>query len=320
MKALVPLIVLAASPLCAHVMSMSSGDIIVTGARAHYELRMPIYEIAHIKSPETSLFEHVAFSTSGQPARLLEKSCREDAAQGNYVCSGEYEFPIPVDRLDVECDFHTITVPNHVHLLRAVKDDKSDQAIFDFSSSKAQVRFNPPTPLETALTETGAGFVRAVGGLVQILFLATLALAARSRRELAALAGMFLFGQIAAALIVPRTMWDPAPRFVEAATALTIAYMAVEILALPEAGRRWLIAAALGAFHGLYFALFLRTTGYRPLYVLSGAAISELVLIAFFAFCFSRIARGTAAFRPVQVSAGLLLGLGIFWFFLRMKS
>ena len=70
--------------------------------------------------------------------------------------------------------------------------------------------------------------MRALGGLVQILFLATLALAARSRRELAALVGMFLLGQIAAAIVAPRTNWDPAPRFV-------------------EAGKRWLIAGTLGA-------------------------------------------------------------------------
>jgi len=38
------------------------------------------------------------------------------------------------------------------------------------------------------------------------------ALAARSRRELAALTGMFLIGQIAAAVIAPRTSWEPAPR------------------------------------------------------------------------------------------------------------
>jgi hypothetical protein len=313
-------LLLGVSPLCAHVMSMSSGDITVNGARAHYELRMPVYEIADVKSPESSLFDHVHFSTSGQQGRLVEKSCRAEPGQGNYVCSAEYEFPVAVDRLDVECDFHAITVPNHVHLLRAVKDGKSDQAIFDFSSSKAQIRFDPPTALETALTQTGAGFVRAVGGMVQILFLATLALAARSRRELAALAGMFLLGQVAAAVIVPRTTWDPAPRFVEAATALTIAYMAVEILALPQAGKRWLIAAALGVFHGLYFALFLRTTGYSPVSVLAGATVSELLLIGLFGFCFSRVARGAAAFKPVQVSAGVLLGIGMFWFFLRMRG
>jgi hypothetical protein len=58
---------------------------------------------------------------------------------------------------------------------------------------------------------------------------------------------MFLLGQIAAAIVAPRTNWDPAPRFVEAGTALTVAYIAVEILALPQAGKRWLIAGALGA-------------------------------------------------------------------------
>ena len=36
---------LAACPAWGHVMSMSSGDLTVTGARAHYELRMPLYEI-----------------------------------------------------------------------------------------------------------------------------------------------------------------------------------------------------------------------------------------------------------------------------------
>jgi hypothetical protein len=54
--------------------------------------------------------------------------------------------------------------------------------------------------------------------------------------------------------------------------------------------------------------------------VLSGAAAGELLLIGLFAFCFSRIARGAAIFKPVQVSAGVLLGIGMFWFFLRMRS
>jgi hypothetical protein len=319
MRPLIAMTLLAPS-LGAHVMSMSSGDVTVDGSHAHYELRMPTYEVAHINNPDVAILESIRFSTAGQNARLTSKSCHEDVSQGNYVCAADYEFPIPVDRLDVECAFHKITVPNHVHLLRAQKEGKSDQAIFDFTSSKAQIRFDPPSPMEIAVTQTAAGVMRAVGGLSQILFLATLALAARSRRELAALAGMFLLGQNASALIAQRTAWEPAPRFVEAATALTIAYMAVEILALPNAGKRWLIAGVLGAFHGLYFALFLRTAEYRPAYVLSGAAFSELILIALFAYCFSRIGRIAAAFRPAQVSAGLLFGIGMFWFFLRMRG
>ena len=60
---------LAAVPVSAHVMSMSSGDLIVEGVRGHYELRMPQYEVAHIKDPNRSIFENIHFSSGGRAAR-----------------------------------------------------------------------------------------------------------------------------------------------------------------------------------------------------------------------------------------------------------
>ncbi|MEO7650673.1 MAG: HupE/UreJ family protein, partial [Bryobacteraceae bacterium] len=309
-----------AAPLWAHVMSMSTGDINVQGNRAEFELRMPLYELAHVKSPDTKLFEHIHFSTAGQQARLVRKACREDPAQASYVCSASYEFPVAVDRLAAECTFHSITVPNHVFLLRALRDGKSDQAIFDFSFTKAEIRFDPPSALETAVTQTFAGMMRAGTGMVQILFLAALVLAARSRAELAAVTVAFLAGQIGCALIAPLTRWEPAPRFVEAATALTIAYLAVEILALPQAGKRWLIAAVLGVFHGLYFDLFLRSSDYHAGYVLAGAAFVEVAIIGLFALLFARLGCLLEALRPLRVSAAMLLCVGMFWFFLRLRS
>jgi hypothetical protein len=155
--------------------------------------------------------------------------------------------------------------------------------------------------------------MRALGGPVQILFLAALALAARSRRELAALALMFVAGQVAAVVLVPRLAWQPAPRFVEAAAALTVAYLAVEVLLLPKAGARWAVAGALGIFHGLYFHLFLQTAEYRPGWVLAGAAAVELSIAALLSFAFSRLSH-----RPVQLSASALLLFGMAWFILRL--
>ncbi|HEV3198781.1 MAG TPA: HupE/UreJ family protein [Bryobacteraceae bacterium] len=310
---------LMAWPAWAHVVSMSSGDLTIEGTRAHYDLRMPQYEIAHVASPERVLLEHVRFSSGGRDAKLLAKNCGPDG-RDTYICTADYEFSAPVERLDVECTFAAITVPNHVHLLRVEMDGKHDQGIFDISFPRATLRFRPPTPIETAITESGAGFMRALGGAVQILFLAALALAARSGKELLALVGMFLAGQIASVLIVPQTAWLPAPRFVEAAAALTIAYLAVEILLLPEAGSRWLVAGVLGAFHGLYFHLFLLTSGYHPGFVLAGAAFAEIVAIAILALVFSRIGRVARALRPVQVSAAALLVFGIAWFFLRLRG
>lgn len=311
---------LVAAPALAHVMSMSTGDLRIVDRRAHYELRMPLYEMSHVAGSDQTLLDHIRFSAGGGEARLVSKKCSADQGLGIYFCAVEYEFPAPVDKLDVECTFHAVTVPNHVHLLRAVMGERRDQAIFDFSFPRATLRFKPPTRAEIAITEFGAGAMRAVGGLVQILFLASLVVAARSRRELGAIAGMFLAGQVASALLVPRTGWQPAPRFVEAAAALALAYLAVEILLLPAAGGRWLIAGLLGGFHGLYFHLFLQSTGYPPGFVLLGAAVAEVVLIIAFALIFSRIGRVAAALRPVQVSASAMFAIGMIWFVLRLRS
>jgi hypothetical protein len=312
--------VLLAWPLRAHVMSMSSGDLAILGARAHYELRMPLYEVAHVPNPERTLLEHIRFAG----ARMARSECGADAARDAYICVADYVFVAPVDRLDVECTFTAITVPNHVHLLRASlgekPGEKRDEAIFDLGFTRATLRFRPPTAAEIAITQAGAGLLRALGGTVQVLFLAALVLAARSRRELLAIAAAFLAGQAASVLTMAHVAWQPAPRFVEAATALAVAYLAVEILLLPLAGGRWLVAGVLGALHGLYFHLFVQTTGYSPALVLLGASLAEAAAVAVLALALSRVGRMAKAFRPVQVAASALLVFGMVWFLLRLRS
>src|SRR2546427_11472584 len=103
----------------ADVMSMSTGDFKIDDRRAHYELRMPLYEMSHVAGSEQALFDHIRFSSDGD-AKLLSKTCQPHESQGIYFCTAEYEFPQPVDKLDVECTFHVVTVPNHGHLLRSV--------------------------------------------------------------------------------------------------------------------------------------------------------------------------------------------------------
>lgn len=307
---------LLAAAAHAHVVSMSSGEIVIRGTRAHYELRMPLYEVAHVQSPERTLLDHIRFAGASR----IDSACTPDPARDTYVCTADYTFAAPIDRLDVECTFAAVTVPSHVHMLRAELDGKPDQAVFDSAFPRATLLFRPPTAIEIAVTQSAAGFVRALGGAVQVLFLAALALAARRRRELAALAAMFIAGQAAVLSIAPHISWQPAPRFVEAAMALALAYLAVEILLLPEAGARWAVAAALGIFQGLYFDLFLQSTGYRSALVLAGAIAAEASGIAILALLFAQLNRVAKALRPVQVSAAGLLVFGMTWFFLRLRG
>jgi len=293
-----------------HAVSMSSGDLTIEGAAAHFTLRMPLYEISHTAHPEQALLGHIRFAG----AHLTSSACRTEAAQDNFVCEADYRFDTPPQRLDVECTLPAVTVPNHVHLLRATLNGHPDQAIFDFSFPRATLLFRPPTAAEVAASESGAGFLRALGGPAQILFLAALAIAARRRRELAALLGMFLLGQVAAVLVTPHTTWQPVPRFVEAAAALTVAYLAAETVLLPEAGSRWIVAGLLGAFHGLYFDLFLQTARYHAAYVLAGAAVAEVAAVAIMALIFARAGKLSRAVPPA------LLVFGLLWFVLRLRS
>ncbi len=187
-------------------------------------------------------------------------------------------------------------------------------------SLQAALRFRPPTVLEIAVQQGFEGMLRAVAGAVQLLFLAALVLAARGRRELLLLAGMFLAGEIAAALIAGHFGWQPPVRFIEAAMALSIAYLAVEILFLPKAGGRWMIAGILGGFHGLSLYLVLAGSGFHPAYVLGGAALSELVVIGTLGSAVWMLQRRLAITGLVKGSAVILLVFGMSWFFLRMRS
>lgn len=305
-------------PLAAHMVSMSTGELRVDGSRAHYELRMPTYEVAHVREPEHTLLEHIRFKSGGVWARPSAQACSEQ--QGTYICTADYQFPAPVEELEVECTYPSITVPNHVHLLRAYRGDKSDQAVFDLSFTSAEIRFRPPTAWETGFKEGTAGFMRAAGGLAPLLFLASLVLAARGWRELVTLTAAFLVAESLACAIAPRIALPLSPRFIEAAAALTIAYLAFEIILLPNSGMRWLVVGVLGLFHGAYFSMFLAESGYHAITFLCGVAAAELLVIALFALVFGRLLRLGHIRRAVPVAASLLLAVGVVWFFVRLRA
>ena len=314
------LLLSAALAARAHMVSMSTGEIRVEGTRGRYEFRVPLYEVAHVTDPERTLLDAIKFSSAGKPARRTEAKCQRDTNENALICVAIYEFDGPVDVLHAASSFHNATVPNHVHLLRAVKGDVTDQAVLDFSFPQADIRFRPPGAVELAIQQSGGGALRALGGLAQWLFIVALVLAVRTRSELLQLAAMLFVGELAAAFVLPATNWQPAPAFVESAAALTVAYLAVEILAFPAAGQRWLVVLVLGAFHGLYFSMFTAASGYRTGWVMSGAVVAEALQIAAVALVFSKLAKPLEALRPERFAAALLVVTGLAWFALRLKG
>lgn len=279
---------------------MSTGELRIDGPLATYELRMPMYEIAHVAHPATDLIEHVHFAG----ALRVASNCREDGDA--YVCLASYEFPRVIDAVDVTCTLYEITVPNHVHLLTATAGKNSDQAVFDRTITRRVLHLRPPSPLEEIARAMFGGIWHALASPLA-LFLIALAMAARSKREAALLIAMYIAGEWLIQPVAPRIPWPLTPRFLEAAMALTVAYLAVEILALPKAGNRAPIALALGLLHGLYFASF-------PLTYLAGATLFQAIAIALLA----ALALRWATPRRHRAAAIVVLAGGLAWFAFRL--
>jgi hypothetical protein len=293
------LALLMSVPAWAHVVSMSTGELRVDGPTAVYELRMPMYEAAHMAKPE-ALIDHIRFAG----AQRTSAKCHEEG--GTYVCVANYEFPGLIDRLDVECTFYQVTVPNHVHLLNATQGPNTDEVVFDQSFPRSEIRFRPPSRFEVLSKELGSGVWRAMVSPAA-LFLLILIVAARTWREGALLMAMYLAGEWIMRPIAPKIPWTLSPRFIEAAMALTVAYLALEILTLPNAGNRWAVVLVLGLFHGLYFAAF-------PATYLAGAVAMQVILVFLLVWAAQKWATPTIR----RASAGVLLAAGLGWFVTRL--
>jgi hypothetical protein len=282
-----------AAPVWGHVISMSTGELRIDGPLADYELRIPMVEVAQMANP-AAILNYIHFEGGH---RTSAKCANED---GTYVCQAAYEFEALVpERLGVECRFFEVTVPNHVHWLHATRGANSDQEVFDHAFPRSEMRFRPPSKMETVGRALGLGFARAAMNWIGLLFLLGLAIAAPGAIRPF---GCFLIGEAGAVLIGPRIPWPLAPRFLEAAMALTVAYLAVEILMIADAKNLAWIVGVLGLFHGLSVA------GFPAIYGV-GAGVLQVIVFGVLALGARRISVGWRR----GIAWGLLVaGVGVF--------
>jgi hypothetical protein len=290
------LLTLVAGPAArAHVVSLSSSEIEVTGRTATYLLRMPAYEIAHVANPSTALLDQIHFAG----ARRTASECTRD--EDYYVCTAAFEFEAEVrNELEVECTLFRVTVPHHIHMLYAVQGENSDQIVLDQSAPRKEVRFHPVTFTDTVARDGGAGAWRLLTSPSGVLFLAALVLAFRTPRGAALLGGLFLAAEWLVRLFVPFLQIGLSPDFLEAFLALTAAYLAAEIFFLPEGRARWIVVLLLGLAHGLPFA------GFPQLYMAGAGAVQAtgILALAFPALRLPPARRRTAALVLMAASAG----------------
>ena len=252
----------------AHVVSLSNGEVHVTGRTAEYTLHMPAYEIEQLPNPVESLLNQIRFGDGHR----TEAHCQREG--DDFACHATYSFDHKLpDTLEVECTFYRVTVPNHIHMLYAQQDENADQRVFDQNNAVIEMRFHPPSFWESLTRDGFAGARRFGTSVAAVLFVLLLAVTAKSWREALSLGSLFLLAEWLVRPLVPFLPIGLSAEFLEAVMALTAAYLAGEVLLLPEGRARWIVVPLLGLIHGLPFVAF-------PALYLTGAEVAQTALLA----------------------------------------
>ena len=305
---------LCALPGAAHFLSVSRGSLRVAGTEAIYEIRLPLADLPADDAGRRASLDALELEADGVGGQRVKADCRAESPKALYICEATYRFPAPPPKLTVRCNFPAAISPHHVHILESGQGQAARQTIFDIVSREAEIRFTPPTRWELIRSQGAAGIRRIASSPESLLFVLALALAGRRRRESVECAGAFLAAQGVVAVLGWSFGWNLPARFLEAAAALSVAYLAAEMLFLPAAGRRWLVCAGIGCFHGLFLAAFLDLSDMQPGYFLAGALGCEALLLA----PLGVLRRKTVGTGVERLIALLLLVCGIGWFGLRL--
>lgn len=305
----------------AHAVSISSGDLSFDGNVGHFVLRVPLYETAHLRTPETQLLQQISFKADGAPLQLAKSTCRADRSADQYICQAEYRVSATdVSRVDADNRLYEVLVPNHVHMLRVSRGELGGQAAFDQSFPQATIQLQAQSGAALAARTMLDGARAALSHPGLWLALVSLALAARSRRELGIFLAVLVAGECLIVLRRTDYLWKVSPYFIEAAVGLTIAYLAGEMLFFRHAGKRWVVVALLAVWLGCFLKVNYGATGADGNLLLAGFILAQLLSIALL-YLLVRYGRRTRyRERLRQPAATSILAIGLIWFFWRWWS
>jgi hypothetical protein len=114
---------------------------------------------------------------------------------------------------------------------------------------------------------------------------------------------------------------DPVGWMVEAAIALSIAYVGVENLVAREVRRRWLVTFAFGLVHGFGFAGILREMELERAGLVAslvsfnvGVELGQVAIVALLWPVLQRVQRTPHRDRVVRFASAIIVAFGAFWF------
>lgn len=340
-------LVLVGRPAAAHELSRSTSRITVDGAIVEVVLTLGAVDfhqgppvdtsgdgrvsVAEIDAAIGPLFDtigrHLRVTAGGAAARAITLARYELLDSTTLRLRLRYEFPAPVDVVELTSTLPAVTQADHRHFATLVRGGQAEQAVLDAAVTAARFAPRAPSPWATMRRFGVLGVEHIATGYDHLAFLIVLLVGAASLRSVVAIVTAFT---VAHSLTLGLAVFDLValpPRAVEMAIAASIAWVAAGNVLTGGAPGRWPVAFLFGLVHGFGFAGVLRDLGLpRDALALSLVSFNlgvEAGQLAFVLLTFPLlwlVRRSAWRDAGVLTASAAVLCLGVFWFVQRWLS
>jgi hydrogenase/urease accessory protein HupE len=212
---------------------------------------------------------------------------------------------------------------DHRNLGEIVRGDRRTEVLFQ-GGNIYDARL-PPRWWQTAGSFIAFGVEHIFTGYDHLLFLFGLLLVGRGTRDLVTIVTSFTVAHSTTLSIAALGLFEPTAWTVEAAIALSVAYVGVENLIVKDPRHRWRLAFAFGLVHGFGFANLLRDMNLQSnALVLSlfsfntGVEIGQVAVVAMIWPGMRLLGRRPYHRLVVRATSLAIASIGLVWFYQRV--
>jgi hypothetical protein len=259
--------------------------------------------------------------------------------RGSYVGGAavlRWSIQVPGGLVDQPIGFEGSSLSRTDVLVRLARLDGTEQLERVNPAAPRFVAKESPGPLEVVTSYTWLGVEHILLGVDHLLFVAVLVMLVRGRRQLLVTITAFTVAHSITLALATLGVLDVAGPPVEATIALSIMFVAVEVIRRHQghpslaSEKPWLVAFSFGLLHGLGFAGALAEVGLPPnsiplalLFFNVGVEIGQLLFVAVLlagAALFRRLAGPVDPRWSVVLPAYAIGGLASYWLFERVAA
>jgi len=345
--ALVALVALTAVPTTAHPLSVSYARFSIDARSVAAVVRLPLDDVdlllrldkdldGHVSAAEIDaarsaidpyVAKHLRVRSAGAALepRLTRLALWTDPAGFQYLeADAEFTAPDPIESFSIEIDFLSELYAQHKTLGELRIAGRSEQFVFEprrVFAGRAAERHR----WADAASFVRLGIEHIFTGYDHILFLFGLLLVGNGLRNLVAVVTSFTVAHSLTLALATLGAVQPVPWTIEAAIALSLAYIGIENLLVSNPRYRWKITFVFGLVHGFGFAAVLRDMHLpRAGVAISlfsfnvGVEIGQVAIVSLMYPLLLLLARTRHRVLVTRIASSIITIVGLVWFYQRI--